>query len=44
MKYTDEYFIQLAIDTFGAAVRDNTRQELINIGRALESGELESEQ
>lgn len=35
----DEYFIQLAKDHHGTAVRDNSRDELISIGKAIDSGE-----
>jgi hypothetical protein len=41
---SDQYYIDLAIDSFGSAVRDNTRQQLIDIGRAVELGEIETEQ
>ena len=30
---TDEDFIRIAIDVYGAGVRDNTRKELIEIGK-----------
>jgi hypothetical protein len=30
---SDEDFIQIAIDVYGSGVRDNSREELIEIGR-----------
>lgn len=32
----NEYLIRVAIDTHGAAVRDNTRDQLISIGLDIE--------
>lgn len=39
MNYSDEYFIQLARDYHGLAVRDNLREELIAMGKSIEYGE-----
>jgi hypothetical protein len=30
---SDEDFIQIAIDVYGSGVRDNSREELVEIGR-----------
>jgi len=37
---TDEDYIQIALDVYGSAVRDNTREELIDLGKEYhETGE-----
>jgi len=30
---TDEDFIQIAVDVYGSAIRDNSREEKISIGK-----------
>lgn len=35
-EHSDRYYAQLAVDHHGAGVRDNTINELIAIGKALE--------
>ena len=37
-KTTNEEWIQIAIDHYGMAVRDNTKEEKIAIGKSLEDG------
>ena len=39
----DEYYIDLARDHLGQAVRDNTRGELVTIGQLIDSGEWDLE-
>jgi hypothetical protein len=38
---SDEFYVQIARDTHGSAVRDNSRAELVAIGKAIEEGEDE---
>jgi hypothetical protein len=38
---TDEYYIQLALEYLGSAIRDNSRGEKIEIGKAIENGTWE---
>lgn len=33
----DDFFMELARDEYGSAVRDNTKEELISIGKNLEN-------
>ncbi len=40
---SDKYLINLSIETFGASFRDNTREELIEIGLAIETQDLNVE-
>lgn len=35
---SDEYYIQQAVDYYGAAIRDNTREQKIAIGKEIEEG------
>lgn len=35
---TDDYYIQLAIDYLGTAIRDNTRNQKIIIGKMIDNG------
>lgn len=37
---SDEYYIQQAVDYYGAAIRDNTREQKIAIGKEIEEGTL----
>jgi hypothetical protein len=37
---SDRYYAQLAVDYHGSAVRDNTINELVVIGRELELSDL----
>ena len=39
----DEYYYQLAIDYFGMDIRDNTRDQKIAIGKAVDNGTLDTE-
>ena len=36
----DEFYAQLAVDTFGAGVRDNTFEEKVEIGKAVDNGSI----
>lgn len=41
---TNEDFIQIAIDVYGSAIRDNTRDQMIELGKAWhENGEVNHE-
>jgi hypothetical protein len=33
----EDYFVDLAREEYGSAVRDNTKEELINLGKILEN-------
>lgn len=39
----DDYFVALAKEELGTAVRDNNRFELINIGKEIEAGTWDEE-
>lgn len=38
MELSDNYYINLAIDYLGNAIRDNTKKEKIEIGKSIENG------
>lgn len=38
----DEYYLQLAIDELGTAIRDNSREERIEIEKLIDSGDWNS--
>ena len=41
---TDEQYIQLANDYLGMAIRDNSRKEKIEIGKAINNGTWDTEE
>lgn len=38
----DEYYVTLANDQYGSEIRDNTREEKIEIGKAIENGTIDN--
>lgn len=38
MELDDNYYINLAVDYLGNAIRDNTKKEKIEIGKSIENG------
>ena len=41
---TNEEYIQLAIDYLGTAIRDNSKEEKIGIGKLIHEGKWDSEE
>lgn len=40
----EQYYIDLAKDYLGAAIRDNSRAELLTIGQMIDNGEWDEEE
>lgn len=43
MDKTDQYYINLADNHLGNAIRDNSRREKIEIGKAIDNGTWDTE-
>ncbi len=42
-KLTDAQYIAIARDAFGSAVRDNSKEQLVAIGKAYEDGLIDND-
>ena len=43
LEKNDQFYIRLAREEFGSAVRDNSKTELISMGKAIDNGTIDSE-